>query len=292
VAPVLTAGIAVVGGLSSMWLARAARRYAVIDRVARPVRGPLVLPPRVRARLAEMLDAAMVDASPEHAVQVALLVLVVLALIGVAIAPVLGLVGVFAVVIGGPFALHALRHRRARAITAAVPTTLDRVASELRAGGTVATAVAGVASDDGPLAGDFARVEARTRLGAALPDALATWSRERSVPGAASAAGALAVAHEVGGRAADALESLAMSLREQIGVAAEARALSAQARSSAIVVGVGPLAYIAFSFLLDRRAVDALIGTPAGRLCLVVGLGLEAFGAWWMRRILANGAPA
>ena len=56
-------------------------------------------------------------------------------------------------------------HRRARLVAAAVPDTLEQVGAELRAGGTVATALAAIAGGDGPLAPDLARVEARVRLG-------------------------------------------------------------------------------------------------------------------------------
>jgi tight adherence protein B len=122
-----------------------------------------------------------------------------------------------------------------------------------------------------------------------LTDALDRWAQERRAPGAASVAGALAVAHQQGGRAATALDSLASSLRERLAVHAEVRALSSQARYSAVVVGAGPLAYLGFSALVDRRALGALLDTGAGRLCAVAGVAAEVMGAWWMHRILGSG---
>src|SRR5262249_2854444 len=154
-----------------------------------------------------------------------------------------------------------------RRITVAVPPTIERVASELRAGGTIATAIAGIGAGDGVLAGDFARVETRVALGASLVDALRAWIRERDAEGVGVAGGALAMCATVGGPGADALDGLAMSLRDRLSVAAEARALSAQARLSAVVVGGTPLLYIAWSALADRGALHALTGTTAGRLC-------------------------
>ena len=70
---------------------------------------------------------------------------------------------------------------------------------------------------------------------------------------------------------------------------AEARSLSAQARLSAVVVGAAPLGYLAFSALVDPAAVTALVDTGVGRVCLVLGLGLEALAGLWIRRILALG---
>jgi Flp pilus assembly protein TadB len=69
---------------------------------------------------------------------------------------------------------------------------------------------------------------------------------------------------------------------------AEARALSAQARLSALVVGAAPLGYLAFSALVDPAAVTALVDTGVGRVCLLLGLGLEALAGLWIRRILGS----
>jgi tight adherence protein B len=94
----------------------------------------------------------------------------------------------------------------------------------------------------------------------------------------------------VGGRAADALDGLATSLRNRLAVDAEARALSAQARMSAMIVGGAPLAYIVWSALTGGEALHALVGTPTGRACIVTGLLLEGIGAWWMHRIIRAGS--
>jgi len=73
-----------------------------------------------------------------------------------------------------------------------------------------------------------------------------------------------------------------------LGALAEARALSSQARLSALVVGGAPVAYLIFSAVVDPSSVDVLLATDAGRVCLVLGLGCEALAALWMRRILGR----
>ncbi len=192
--------------------------------------------------------------------------------------------------IGAPVVVLSMHERRARQIAAVVPETLERVASELRSGGTVATAISAVAGGDGPLAPDMARIDYRVQLGASLGSALAAWARERAVAGVDASAGALALCASVGGRSADALDGLATSLRDRLGVAAEARAVSSQARMSAVVVGGAPVAYIAWSALVDPHALQVLTGTAFGRVCLVLGIGLEALGGWWMRVIVRSGS--
>ncbi len=57
---------------------------------------------------------------------------------------------------------------------------------------------------------------------------------------------------------------------------------------SALVVGVAPIAYLAFASAVDPGASAVLVTTPLGRICLVTGLGLDALGALWMRRIVRS----
>jgi tight adherence protein B len=241
--------------------------------------------------VATALDAAALDTSVAHAIQYWAIGVAVAAIVGAALGGVAAAVaGAVLAGTGAPMGLAAARGRRARLIAASVPVTIDGIASELRAGGTIATAVSGIARGDGVLAPDFARIDARLLLGAPMTDALRSWYRERDAPGVDVAAGALAMCAAVGGRAADALEGVASSLRDRGAVIAEARALSAQARMSALVVGGTPFLYVGWSALADRQSLHALFGTPTGRGCIALGLGLEALGVWWMRRILRAGS--
>jgi tight adherence protein B len=128
----------------------------------------------------------------------------------------------------------------------------------------------------------------RTQLGLPLADALGAWPTDHDVPGVRASAGALAVAAAMGGRAAGAIDGLAASLRHRLDAAAEARALSSQARLSAVVVGAAPLGFLAFSSLVDPRAVTVLVATGVGRFCLLLGLSLEALATIWIRRIVGS----
>jgi tight adherence protein B len=242
-------------------------------------------------RIERALDAAALDMQTERALSTWMWSITVAGVVGIGFGgPQIGLVLVLVVAIGLPAVVLTMHERRARQIAAAVPETLERVASELRSGGTVATAIAAVAAGEGPLAPDMTRVDARVHLGASIAQALRAWSTERVAAGVDASAGALAVCSSVGGRSADALDGLATSLRDRLGVAAEARALSSQARMSGIVIAGAPVAYIAWSALVDPHALHVLTGTPWGRVCLVLGLGLEGLGGWWMRNIVRSGS--
>jgi tight adherence protein B len=237
--------------------------------------------------LAGLRDAD-VTWTPEEAVEYWGITLVAVALLAGALSPVLAVPAVLAVLAAGPMALVLARGRRERAFAAGLPGALEQVAAELRGGGTVPVAVERLAGASGAVAADLRRVHVRTQLGLPFAEALTGWPADHDAPGVRAAAGALAVATTMGGRAADAIDGLAASLRHRLDAVAEARSLSAQARLSAVVVGAAPLGYLAFSALVDPSAVTALVDTGTGRVCLVVGLGLEALAGLWIRRILRS----
>jgi tight adherence protein B len=286
---VLTLVLVIVGPLTCAWLLAAGRRAAVADR-ARSLgpRSRWRVPERVRGKLLDALRDADVTSTPEEAVEYWGIAAAAVALLALALSPVLAVPAVLAVAVSGPVALVLARSRHERAFTAALPAALEQVAAELRGGGTVAVAVERLATGSGPAAADFRRVHARTQLGLPLAEALAGWPAEHDAPGVRAAAGSLAVATSMGGRAADAIDGLASSLRSRLDAVAEARSLSAQARMSAVVVGAAPIGYLAFSALVDPGAVTVLFDTGVGRVCLVVGLALEALAGLWIRRILRS----
>ncbi|MGZ8762652.1 MAG: type II secretion system F family protein [Acidimicrobiia bacterium] len=283
----LSVVVVVVGTFVAFELARAARRADGASRTRALAHRPgLALPPGLRTPLARALGDADLDVTPEDAVRLWVACTVGIGVVGGSLAPTLGLLGGLAVALGAPFALHLGAGRRTGSLVAALPDLLDEVAADLRAGGTVGGALDRVADGAGRLALDFVVVRSRIRLGLDLVEALNRWTADRPHPGFAEVAGALTVAATTGGRAATALTGLAASLRDRLACIVEARALSAQARASAVVVGVAPIAYLVFASVVDPGSIAMLIGTAVGRVCLVVGLTLDAVAALWMRRLL------
>ena len=285
----LSAAVPLVGLATAALLARTARRHEVRHRLraTRP-RDRRRLPAALRVPLVRALTDAQIDASPEDAVGAAVLTVVVAGLLASALSPVLVLPVVLVAAGAGPAALISARGRGQRRFVAALPEFVDLVAARLRGGHTLPTALADAADRHDPVAGDLRRVLRRVEHGEPLVTALTWWANDRRTDTVRSVAGALAVAASTGGAAADALEGLARSLRDQLGARAEAAALSAQARMSAVVVGAAPVAYLAFASAVDPGAARVLVTTGLGRLCLVVGTTLDLVGALWMRRIVRS----
>ncbi|MEX2267359.1 MAG: type II secretion system F family protein [Acidimicrobiia bacterium] len=283
----LTLVAATTGALSATFLMRAARRADAGEQARRLGEARRWrLQRRARAWLARALEDAAIGLEPEAAFELWIATVVAVAIPSAVLAPTLGLLSALAALIGGPTALHFARDRARRRLIAGLPGALEQIAAGLRGGATVGEAMGAVADGGGPLASDLARVRARSTLGPGLVGALSAWSAERRIAAVRATCGALAVASSVGGPAAGAIEGLAGSLRDRLSAVAEARALSAQARVSAIVVGAAPIAYLGFSAIADPASLGVLVNTGAGRFCLALGVTFEILGVLVMRRIV------
>ena len=87
-----------------------------------------------------------------------------------------------------------------------------------------------------------------------------------------------------------ALDRVAATLRERRELRGEARALSTQARASAGVLTIAPIAFAGLVSTIEPGVVGFLLTTPAGLACLAVGLALDGLGALWMARIVRAAA--
>ncbi len=269
-------------------LVRAARRAAVGGHArAIGTRARWRLPAVVRTRLDRALAASAIEIAPEEACELAAAVALGAIVLTLAVSPRLAPVVAVAAAVTLPVGLRLTQGRARARFEAALPEVLERIASALRGGLSLGEAI-GAQAIAGPVAFDLRRVKTRQALGLSLVDAVSAWPGERPLPAVRAAAGAFAVAATMGGRSADAIDGLAASLREHRSAAADARALSAQARLSAIVVGAAPVGYLALSAVIDPGSVDVLVGTAVGRVCLVVGLVLELAAVLWMRRIVGS----
>jgi len=181
---------------------------------------------------------------------------------------------------------RALRARRERQLEAALPDALDAMARSLRSGASLRLAVGeSVAAVRGPLHDDLARVARDVDDGEALPSALARWAERRPLPGVRLATAALGLGAETGGASAQAVDGVSATLRTNLGIAGEVRALSSQARLSALVIVLAPIAFSLLAATSDGTTATFLLRTPFGWLCLALGLGLDAVGWLWMRRV-------
>jgi len=183
-----------------------------------------------------------------------------------------------AVTAGAWGVVRARRGRSDEAMEAALPGVLEGIARNLRAGSSLSQAIAEVAGETRGLAW-------ANHHGLGLVNALEDFVRRCPLRGVRLAVAALALGAETGGAQARAIDGVATTLRDRISLAAEVRALSSQARMSALVIALAPVGFAAFASATDARTSQFLFGTDAGLVLLAGGLGLDGLGALWMNRL-------
>jgi len=167
---------------------------------------------------------------------------------------------------------------------------LECVARSLRGGASLAHALVEAADS---LPASPAVVELRSALalydrGASVTAVVEAWVAADPSVARALAGAALALGADVGGARARALDGAADALRDRADLSREVRALSSQARSSALVMVLAPVAFVGLAWTTDRRVAVLMCTTPFGWTCLAGGLVLDAAGAWWMHRLTAR----
>jgi tight adherence protein B len=192
--------------------------------------------------------------------------------------------GWFLVAVG----LWAVLHRRRTAMVGrAQPgdevAFLHALASELRSGSSLRSAVDAAAESASRLPLDTAARLATAGLPAS--DVAAAVAGALPVNGRLVGA-AFTLAAATGARAADVFEALAIRAAEAGELVRERRAVTAQARLSALVVGLAPVG-VAVLMLAGGRGSTLLESGGIGVLVLAIGFGLQLTGlamVWWMLR--------
>ena len=169
-------------------------------------------------------------------------------------------------------------------LAAAVAT----IAAQVRAGGSVEEGFARVGREmPGRVGGACRGLAERLAFGEPFGEALDRWSDAVGTADAALLATTLRMHRRAGGSLAPVLDELSRTTRERLEVEADLRALTAQGRLSAWIVGSLPVAFLAFLTLLTGTSIVATFATPLGAVLLVAGVGLEVGAFAWMRRILS-----
>lgn len=192
----------------------------------------------------------------------------------------------------GAIAVPRINRRRRRAKEARLSQDqlaegISVVAAGLRGGRSLRQAFELAADEvDPPIGPSFDRITARVELGDPMDDAVATWAEEISGADARLAAGVLRLHRRTGGALAATLEQLAATLRDRRSAARELRALTAQARLSANILGLLPLGFFAFLSMVAREDMVEAITAPAGTTAIALGLVLQGAAYVWIRRLL------
>lgn len=204
------------------------------------------------------------------------------------------------VLIAGPLAAPALaaagpiigtrlpawqRARRRRALAAGLPTVARAIADALAGGHAIGGALAAAAEVPGPAGEEAGRIAAAIALGATPAAALTGRGDLAGLPLWDAVVTAILLTQEIGGDLAGLLRTVADGADAGRRAEAQARAAIAQARATARLVGLAPLAAGAGLELLRPGTITVVVASPLPLLLASLGGVLAIAGAIVIARL-------
>ena len=167
------------------------------------------------------------------------------------------------------------------------PDVLDLVARAMRAGHAFTSALKMVSDEfEDPAGPEFARVIEEINFGVAAQDALSKLTERVRSQDLRFFVVAVIVQRETGGNLAEIIEKIGTLIRERFVLQGKIRALSAEGRLSAFVLGLLPV-FLALYFLVAQPAyIKTLVTDPIGHVMIGGALVLMSLGALDMKRMI------
>lgn len=181
--------------------------------------------------------------------------------------------------------ISVLTNKRRAAFGEQLESTLEVIASALRAGHSLPSALDSVAADaQSPTAEEFARIVNEGRLGLDLVAAMRETAVRMDNEDFGWIADAVAIQRDVGGNLSEVLDRVGDTIRERSGLAKQVRALSADGRISGQVMMILPLGMAAFS-AWRTPGFFTMFTQGAGLVLVMICAVLYVVGFFWLRRL-------
>lgn len=181
-----------------------------------------------------------------------------------------------------------LKRRRRDSIDRLLPDALAQIATSLRAGSTLVSALQSYTEEsDNCLADEFATLAKSVRLGTPLGVAFDELVHRVGSQELALSVAAIQVARESGGPLAEVLRRFAADRRRALEMEARVRALTSQGVLQGYVVTALPYLVLAALYVIEPVAMRPLHTSLLGWATLAAILVLQCTGLYFIRRIVA-----
>ncbi len=197
----------------------------------------------------------------------------------------------FAAVIAGVGApnyyVSSLGKRRSKKFTAQFSEAIDLIVRGLKSGLPVSESIRMVGEElQEPVGTEFKAVTDAQGLGQSLDEAMWDAALRIDTPEFKFFVISLSVQRETGGNLAETLQNLSDILRKRRHMRMKIKALSSEAKSSAMIIGSLPFIMFAILMLMSRDYVMQLFTDPRGHIMIAAGLGSMTIGVIVMARMV------
>ena len=182
--------------------------------------------------------------------------------------------------------LKHIRRERMNKFNLQLEDALLSISGSLKAGFSINQALDGIASQNrSPISFEFRLLMHELRLGVPLDTALEKMNKRLDSPDFELVAIAIITARQTGGELTAILERLAGVIRERVRITGRIKALTAQGRMQAVIIGLMPFALFAAMLYVAPDMMNSFFSSVIGILFLIGVIILDVTGFIIIRKI-------
>jgi tight adherence protein B len=179
------------------------------------------------------------------------------------------------------------RSRRIKAFNAVLAESIDMLARALRAGHSVVGAIDMLSENaQEPAASEFGEIFKQMNLGLPMRDALLQLLERVPSSDLRVLVTAILVQKDTGGNLAEILDRTVFVIRERLRIQGEIQVQTAQGRITGWILSALPIVMMVVLNLVNPGYSSILFHDPFGRKLMYFSMGMLAFGAFIIRRIV------
>jgi tight adherence protein B len=198
----------------------------------------------------------------------------------------------FAVALIGTFGLprwlvNKLTRRRQNKFLAELANAVDIVVRGVKSGLPLNECLTTISNESAePLASEFREIVDQQRVGVSMPEALERLTTRMPLAEVRFLTIVIAIQQQAGGNLSEALGNLATVLRDRFRLKMKVKALSAEAKASAVVLASLPPVVMFMVYGASPDYIMPLFATRAGNLMLLAGAAWMLIGILVMRKMI------
>jgi tight adherence protein B len=197
-----------------------------------------------------------------------------------------GMGGLLGAILPYSFASHR-RTRRFQKFEEIFPQAIDTLARAVRAGHAFTTALELIANEiSEPVASEFRKLFEEQKFGLPVRDALLNLTERVPLVDVKFFVTAVMLQRETGGNLAEILDNLSYVIRERFKIMRQVRVYTAQGRLTMMLLMALPPIIVVSMLVLNPSFIQPLFADPIGHALIVVGLTLQTFGYFVIRKTI------
>lgn len=174
-----------------------------------------------------------------------------------------------------PFFIIINNARRRRLLMRQLPDAIEAIIRSLSSGSNINQAILAVGNDfPDPISGEFNLISNQIKLGVPFREVMNGFKKRLNISEVHYLATALIVHRETGGQLIKILEELAGIMHRRVAFRNKVKALTAESRFTAVILGSLPFVFMVFRYFIDPDSINFFLYDPIGQVLFMACLAL------------------